>query len=101
MNQLTIEEIRTIIRAVRRANFIKIVAQLNLINKMQLLLVRNSSNISIEEIHIGFQYEELIPNPERYMRMGDYIWIKRIYDFNSPRLHKMQKLIDENKIRKI
>lgn len=56
-------------------------------------------NIEIEDFHIGFEYEELQMDGNRYLNQG-MIWVKKTYGFTSPRLHKMQKLIEELKIRK-
>ena len=57
-------------------------------------------NIKIEDIHIGFEYEEYQLDSERYLNKG-MIWVKKVYGFSSPRLHKMQKLIKKGSIRKL
>lgn len=56
------------------------------------------SKIKIHHFHIGFKYEELIPCPDRYLNRGE-VWVERVYDFDSPRLFKIQQLIDEGKVR--
>lgn len=56
--------------------------------------------IKIEDFHIGFKYEEYEMDSERYLNRG-MIWKTRTYTLTSPRLHKIKKLIEEGKIRKI
>lgn len=57
--------------------------------------------IKIEDFHIGFEYEEYVHNPGRYLVKNDSkIWVKRKYGFGSPKLHKMVLLIDSGVIRK-
>ena len=58
------------------------------------------SNVKIEDIHIGFEYEQLQLDSARYLNQG-MIWVKHTYNFNSPRLIKMAVLISEGKIRKL
>lgn len=59
-----------------------------------------NEEIKIEDFHIGFEYEELIPDHERYLPNGP-TWMKRIYSYESPKLMKIKKYIDEGKVRKI
>ena len=59
-----------------------------------------SPQIKLEDFHIGFEYEELIPDTERYLPSG-VIWQKRVYCLNSPKLHKIEKYIKEGKVRMI
>ena len=58
------------------------------------------SEIKLEDFHIGFEYMELIPDTERYLPSGP-TWQKRIYSLGSPRLHKIKKYIEEDKVRGI
>lgn len=58
------------------------------------------SKIKIEDFHIGFEYEELQPDSERYFSKG-LIWVKKTYNFNSPRLHKINELIKQGKVRHV
>ena len=60
----------------------------------------DNSPIKIEDFHIGFQYEEYQMDSERYLNKG-MIWVRKTYTLTSPRLYKIQKLIDERKVRKI
>lgn len=60
----------------------------------------DSPQIKLEDFHIGFEYEELIPDSERYLPSG-IIWRKRVYCLESPKLHKIKKYIEEGKVRKI
>lgn len=69
---------------------------------MRAFLKKNLSKkklIKIEDIHIGFKYEELIPNPERYISRQEKIWVERVYSITSPRLSKMKKLIEKDLVR--
>lgn len=59
-----------------------------------------TSPISVEDFHIGFEYEEYEMDSERYLNKG-MIWVRKTYAFNSPRLHKIQKLIQKGKIRHV
>ena len=52
----------------------------------------------ISDFHIGFEYEELQMDSERYLNKG-MIWVKKKYGFNSPRLHKINELIEAGKLR--
>ena len=54
----------------------------------------------IEDFRIGFEYEELQLDSNRYLNKG-MIWVKKVYGFSSPRLHKMNVLLDEGKLRNI
>lgn len=56
------------------------------------------SKVTIEQFHIGFKYEELVKDTERYLNKGD-VWVKKVYGFNSPRLFKINELIKKGKIR--
>jgi hypothetical protein len=62
-------------------------------------VVGQSEQLSLSDFRVGFEYEELQMDSERYLNKG-MIWVKKIYGLNSPRLHKMQKLLDEGKLRK-
>lgn len=59
-----------------------------------------SDKLKISDFHIGFEYEELVTNPERYMPIYKKIWIKKTYGFNSPRLHKIERRIKCGLIRR-
>lgn len=54
----------------------------------------------IEDFHIGYEYEELEMDKERYLNRG-LIWVKKVYGFTSPRLWKINNLIIQGKIRKV
>ena len=54
--------------------------------------------IKIEDFHIGFEYEELVHDDNRYFNQG-LVWKKKVYGFNSPRLHKIDRLIKLGLIR--
>ena len=58
-----------------------------------------SNPLNIEEFHIGFWYEEYQMDSERYLNKG-MIWVKKQYGFNSPRLHKINELINQGKLRR-
>lgn len=62
-------------------------------------VVGRSEQLSISDFRVGFQYEEYQMDGSRYLNKG-MIWVKKTYGINSPRLHKIQKLIDEGKLRK-
>jgi len=58
----------------------------------------NNNEIKLQDIHIGFIYEELVQDPSRYFNQGQ-IWITKRYGLKSPRLYKMKKLINDGLIR--
>lgn len=60
-------------------------------------------SIRIEDFHIGFEYEELVKcHHERYLPPEEtHEWKKRIYGFDSPKLLKMKKYIEEGRVREI
>jgi len=62
-------------------------------------VVGQSEQLSLSDFRVGFEYEELQMDSERYLNKG-VIWVKKTYGLNSPRLHKIQKLLDEGKLRK-
>ena len=62
-------------------------------------VVGQSEQLSLSDFRVGFEYEELQMDSERYLNRG-MIWVKKTYGLNSPRLHKIQKLIEEGKLRK-
>lgn len=57
-------------------------------------------SIKIEDFHIGFKYEQLENDSRRYLNQG-LIWVEKTYSFNSPRLHKINELIEQGKIRAV
>ena len=61
--------------------------------------------VKIEDIHIGYKYLERDISDENYCRFlkikPRIRWVQKTYGFNSPRLHKMQKLIALKLIRPI
>lgn len=72
------------------------------LDKLKLLLpdvVGRSEQLSLSDFRVGFEYEELQMDSERYLNKG-IIWVKKTYGLNSPRLHKIQKLLEEGKLRK-
>lgn len=72
------------------------------LDKLKLLLpdvVGRSEQLSLSDFRVGFEYEELQMDSERYLNKG-MIWVKKTYGLNSPRLHKIQKLLEEGKLRK-
>tara|TARA_R110000751_G_scaffold124978_1_gene226473 strand:+ start:363 stop:548 length:186 start_codon:yes stop_codon:yes gene_type:complete len=56
------------------------------------------NKLVISDFHIGFIYEEYQIDSERYLNRG-MIWVKKEYGFNSPRLHKINELLKEGKLR--
>lgn len=62
-------------------------------------VVGQSEELSLSDFRVGFEYEELQMDSERYLNKG-MIWVKKTYGLNSPRLHKIQKLLEEGKLRK-
>jgi hypothetical protein len=58
----------------------------------------NADKLVISDFHIGFIYEEYQIDSERYLNKG-MIWVKKEYGFNSPRLHKINELLKEGKLR--
>ena len=61
--------------------------------------IPESEKITIEEIHIGAKYMLWSKDTGRYLNRG-YTWYSLIYDWNSPRLHKMQELIEQGLIKR-
>jgi len=53
---------------------------------------------TIEDVHIGFIYEELQLDNARYLSRG-IIWVRKEYGFRSPKLSKMDLLCKQGKIR--
>jgi len=62
-------------------------------------VVGQSEQLSLSDFRLGFEYEEYQMDSERYLNRG-MIWVKKTYGLNSPRLHKIQKLLHEGKLRK-
>ena len=58
----------------------------------------SNKKLRIEHFHIGFKYQQLIHDPNRYLNRG-MIWVDKEYTLTSPRLFKIQQLIDEGKVR--
>ena len=60
-------------------------------------------SITIEDFHIGFEYEELVKCHHGYGLLSQQTmeWKRRKYDFNSPKLLKMNKYIEEGRVREI
>jgi len=56
--------------------------------------------ITLRDFRIGFEYEQYEMDNERYLNKG-MIWVKKVYGLNSPRLSKIQLLIDKDSVRKI
>tara|TARA_R110000822_G_scaffold95043_1_gene217602 strand:- start:294 stop:497 length:204 start_codon:yes stop_codon:yes gene_type:complete len=56
--------------------------------------------IKIQDFRIDFEYEEYQMDNNKYFNKG-MIWVKKIYGFNSPRLYKIQLLINSRKVRHI
>ena len=52
----------------------------------------------IQDVHIGFIYEELELDKERYLNKG-LIWQRKEYGFKSPKLSKMDTLCKKGLIR--
>ena len=67
--------------------------------EMKSNVVGRSEQLSLSDFRVGFEYEELQMDSERYLNKG-MIWVKKTYGLNSPRLHKIQKLLEEGKLRK-
>tara|TARA_E500000305_G_scaffold108419_1_gene110811 strand:+ start:1846 stop:2238 length:393 start_codon:yes stop_codon:yes gene_type:complete len=67
--------------------------------EMKSNVVGQSEELSLSDFRVGFEYEELQMDSERYLNKG-MIWVKKTYGLNSPRLHKIQKLLEEGKLRK-
>ena len=67
--------------------------------EMKSNVVGQSKELSLSDFRVGFEYEELQMDSERYLNKG-MIWVKKTYGLNSPRLHKIQKLLEEGKLRK-
>lgn len=57
-------------------------------------------DINITDFRVGFRYEQYEMDKKRYLNRG-MIWIEKTYGLTSPRLHKIQKLIDDKKVRNI
>lgn len=62
-------------------------------------VVGRSEQLSLSDFKVGFEYEEYQMDSARYLNNG-MIWVKKTYGLNSPRLHKIQKLIEEGKVRR-
>lgn len=72
-------------------------------NNIEILLpfsIEEKKEVELSDFRLDFEYEEKQLDNARYFGKG-LIWIKKTYGLNSPRLHKIQKLISEGKIRKI
>ncbi len=61
--------------------------------------IPESEKITIEEIHIGAKYMLWAKCTERYLN-GGWSWVGLVYNFDSPRLHKMQELIEQGLIKR-
>jgi hypothetical protein len=57
-------------------------------------------DINITDFRIGFIYEQYEMDKNRYLNQG-MVWTKKTYGLTSPRLHKIQKLINDKKVRNI
>ena len=57
-----------------------------------------SNTIRIEDFHIGFEYQQLEIDSERYLNRGN-VWKDKVYGYDSPRLYKIKKMIDDGLIR--
>lgn len=62
-------------------------------------VIPENEKITIEEIHVGATYKLWSCGTERYLPEG-YQWFTLTYDLTSPRLHKMQKLIEQGIIKR-
>lgn len=51
----------------------------------------------IQDFHIGFEYVEIVVDPARYMNKG-FLFKEKVYSLDSPRLFKINKLLDQGKI---
>lgn len=58
----------------------------------------SEQKIKIQDFHIGFIYEELEMDSNRYLNQGK-IWVTKRYGLKSLRLFKMNKLINDGVIR--
>ena len=72
------------------------------INEALLLgnISETNDQLKLSDFKIGFEYEEYQIDSKKYLNRG-MIWVKKVYGLNSPRLHKIKKLINEGKLRKI
>jgi len=61
--------------------------------------IEDDELLSIEDFKVGFEYEEHVLDSQRYLSRG-MIWKSRIYGLGSPRLHKIQKQLDEGILRR-
>lgn len=66
---------------------------------LKIITNRKKKSICIEDFHIGFKYQQLQMDGSRYLNRG-MIWVEKVYGFESPRLYKMKKLIEEGKIKR-
>ena len=57
-------------------------------------------DINIKNFHIGFEYEQYQMDSERYFNKG-MIWVKKTYSMTSPKLHKIEILINKKEVRLI
>lgn len=58
-----------------------------------------NKELTINEFHVGFNYEALEMDSSRYFNKGE-IWVKHTYNLKSPRLYKIKQLIDKGLIRR-
>ncbi len=63
-------------------------------------VIPENEKLTIEEFHIGFEYMLWSNSGERYLPEG-WKWFKLKYDFHAPRLHKMQKCIEEGIVKRV
>lgn len=56
--------------------------------------------LRVKDFHIGFEYEELEPDKARYINKG-LIWVRKVYGFDSPKLTKIKKKIDDGVLRHV
>ncbi len=56
--------------------------------------------LTLADFRVGFNYEEHELDSERYLSKG-MCWVKKTYGLNSPRLHKIDKLLKEGKLRRV
>jgi len=61
--------------------------------------IEDDDPLSIEEFRVGFEYEEHVLDSQRYLSLG-MIWKSRTYGCESPRLHKIQKQLDQGNLRR-
>tara|TARA_R110000764_G_scaffold232460_1_gene324927 strand:- start:363 stop:683 length:321 start_codon:yes stop_codon:yes gene_type:complete len=68
--------------------------------KAAISVTRCSTQLNITHFRVGFKYEELEMDGERYFNRG-LIWKRKTYGMTSPRLYKIQRLLDNGKLRHI